>query len=139
MQEDQVTKYDSDTIAHFRGMLQTQRVELMAKTQRKGDPISIEEQLGGIDDAGDRIQIMDRYHAEMVGCQQQLHDVEGALKKCEDGTYGICVDCRTPILLARLEIIPTASRCVSCQTKHRRPGVFGDRTVFGRNVRRATA
>jgi len=65
--------------------------------------------------------------------------LEDALKRIDAGTYGICVDCRTPILLARLEIIPTASRCVSCQTKHRRPSVSGDRTVSGRNVRRATA
>jgi len=108
--------YDSNTIAYFRGVLLTQRVELMARMQRNGSPILVEELKDA--DRMDRPQIMERHHAVLAGEQANLRDIENALQKCEDGTYGLCEDCHTSILLARLEVIPTASRCLPCQVKH---------------------
>jgi RNA polymerase-binding transcription factor DksA len=34
------------------------------------------------------------------------------------GTYGICEDCGTEISPERLEFLPEATRCVSCQARH---------------------
>ena len=44
-----------------------------------------------------------------------LTEVEDALKRIEDGTYGNCVVCGQPIPEKRLEAIPWASRCVKDQ------------------------
>lgn len=44
----------------------------------------------------------------------KLRDVERALAKLAEGTYGRCDGCGTPIPDARLEAIPWAVRCVSC-------------------------
>jgi DnaK suppressor protein len=44
----------------------------------------------------------------------KLADVERALEKLGDGTYGICDRCGTPITAERLEAIPWAVRCVAC-------------------------
>jgi len=38
-----------------------------------------------------------------------------ALAMIERGVYGICIDCEEEIPQARLESVPSASRCVSCQ------------------------
>jgi DnaK suppressor protein len=46
-----------------------------------------------------------------------LTEVEAALKRIEDGTYGRCVDCGKFIPEKRLEAIPWASRCVEDQAK----------------------
>ncbi len=46
-----------------------------------------------------------------------LTEVEDALKRIEDGTYGHCVDCGKLIPEKRLEAIPWASRCVEDQEK----------------------
>jgi RNA polymerase-binding protein DksA len=46
-----------------------------------------------------------------------LKQVELALERMENGTYGICVDCEQPIPVARLEAVPTATRCVPCKEK----------------------
>jgi DnaK suppressor protein len=47
----------------------------------------------------------------------QLADVEHALQKFEDGTYGLCDSCGQPIDPARLEALPQASLCLSCKTR----------------------
>lgn len=48
---------------------------------------------------------------------QQLHEIEDALKRIKNGTYGICEMCKKPIPKKRLEIIPYARFCVSCQSE----------------------
>jgi RNA polymerase-binding transcription factor len=44
----------------------------------------------------------------------KLQDVERALGKLDEGTYGVCDACGGPIDPDRLEAIPWATRCVSC-------------------------
>src|SRR2546423_13789164 len=48
----------------------------------------------------------------MVNEQALLTEVERALKRIEEGTYGRCVDCGQPIPEKRLQAIPWAARCV---------------------------
>lgn len=45
----------------------------------------------------------------------QLAEVEHALQKFEQGTYGICERCGKAIDPARLEILPQAKLCVDCK------------------------
>ncbi len=44
--------------------------------------------------------------------REQLDDVERALAKLDDGTYGSCDVCSQPIGDARLEAMPTARFCI---------------------------
>jgi len=47
--------------------------------------------------------------------REQLAEVEHALQKFEDGTYGKCDNCGQPIDPARLEALPQASLCLNCK------------------------
>jgi RNA polymerase-binding transcription factor DksA len=47
--------------------------------------------------------------------EQQMKDVEDAIERLNDGVYGQCVVCGEPIQLNRLEALPTATHCWSCQ------------------------
>ncbi len=49
--------------------------------------------------------------------ERMLEDVEHALTKFADGTYGICELCGSIIDLPRLEVMPAARLCLTCQTK----------------------
>lgn len=49
-----------------------------------------------------------------------LQAIEAALKRMDDGTYGVCVDCGEPIAPARLNARPEAATCVDCQQRRRR-------------------
>lgn len=46
--------------------------------------------------------------------RRQLEEVEAALARVDDGTYGVCERCGRPIPAARLEARPTARTCVTC-------------------------
>jgi DnaK suppressor protein len=49
------------------------------------------------------------------GHQTVLAQVERALARMGDGTYGLCERCREQIDFARLKAIPHASFCLTCQ------------------------
>jgi RNA polymerase-binding transcription factor DksA len=46
--------------------------------------------------------------------------IQDALKKISDGTYGVCENCGKPISAQRLELIPYALHCARCQMKAER-------------------
>jgi len=46
-----------------------------------------------------------------------LAELEHALRKFEEGTYGLCDSCGQPIDPARLEALPQANLCVSCKAQ----------------------
>ncbi len=47
--------------------------------------------------------------------KENLMKVEEALKRIEDGEFGICVSCGTEIPSARLNILPFTLYCIQCQ------------------------
>ena len=52
--------------------------------------------------------------------REQVLDIEAALARIDNATYGICVDCGKHVDDARLEAHPQAARCVACQTRMER-------------------
>jgi RNA polymerase-binding transcription factor DksA len=46
---------------------------------------------------------------------QLAADIDRALDKLEEHTYGTCDECKGPIAPERLEALPWATRCVGCQ------------------------
>jgi DnaK suppressor protein len=46
-----------------------------------------------------------------------LREVEEALQRIDQGVYGICYQCEEPISVKRLEALPWAKFCVSCQER----------------------
>jgi len=49
--------------------------------------------------------------------RKSLYELNDALKKVEDGTFGICEDCKKLITKIRLKAVPQARLCVKCQEK----------------------
>jgi DnaK suppressor protein len=47
--------------------------------------------------------------------ENRLKDVGDALKRMEDGTYGICENCHEEIDIKRLKIYPAARVCIKCK------------------------
>jgi RNA polymerase-binding protein DksA len=47
----------------------------------------------------------------------ELTEVEAALARIADGSYGTCSDCGEAIGWPRLNAQPTAERCIACQEK----------------------
>lgn len=47
----------------------------------------------------------------------RLRDIKETLKKIDEGTYGICEKCVSPIDVRRLKVMPVARFCVDCNKK----------------------
>ena len=46
--------------------------------------------------------------------EAHLVEIDAALARIDDGTYGVCAVCGQLIPAARLEVRPTATTCVGC-------------------------
>jgi RNA polymerase-binding transcription factor DksA len=64
--------------------------------------------------------------------EAELADVEHALRRLDDGTYGTCEVCGKPIPEERLEAIPTARLCLEHQAEaEREVRMAGERVDVG--------
>jgi DnaK suppressor protein len=108
---------DAPTVDH-RALLEAERGDLIAKLEELG--------LGGAgltydSNFADSSQVTaERGEAEALGAslRETLEDVERALAKLTDGSYGACEDCGQPIDPLRLEAKPAARYCINCAAKH---------------------
>jgi RNA polymerase-binding transcription factor DksA len=62
---------------------------------------------------------LDRYLAWQKQTLDSLSEVRHALRKLEQGTYGLCESCGQQIDPGRLEVLPQASLCLSCKSGKR--------------------
>jgi DnaK suppressor protein len=76
----------------------------------------------GVEDTGETAQAFQEIQRGESILQNQRHllaDVEEALSRLQDGTYGRCLTCGQPIPDRRLEAIPWAVRDVKCEERVR--------------------
>jgi DnaK suppressor protein len=79
------------------------------------DPIEASQGPNEFEDiAVDFLEIQDE-QSVLVNEQALLTEVLQALKRIDDGTYGLCIVCGNPIPEKRLEAIPWAARDVKCE------------------------
>src|SRR5262245_22681337 len=57
---------------------------------------------------------------------RELNQIERALERIKQGTYGLCEHCQSKIPVARLNALPYSTTCVACQRDMETPG-WGDR------------
>jgi DnaK suppressor protein len=49
--------------------------------------------------------------------RELLYEFDDAIKKVDEGTFGICEDCKCSISKVRLKAVPYARLCIKCQEK----------------------
>lgn len=104
-------------------LLDRQRVlteEIKAKRERTAAEGN-DDAIGVVGDAGDESvmrEITDLSLQEAGRDMEELQEIDAALRRMDDGAYGDCEECGGEIDFRRLEVQPTASRCVPCQSQH---------------------
>ena len=59
--------------------------------------------------------------ADLASSEQKvLYQIDEALKRMDDGAYGVCEQCNKPITLSRLKAVPYTSQCIECQRSQER-------------------
>jgi len=82
-----------------------------ADERREGSPFGKREE-----EAAETLELEKRLTLEKR-IRDQMAEVEHALRKFEEGTYGLCDSCGQPIDPARLEALPQANLCMSCKAR----------------------
>jgi len=49
--------------------------------------------------------------------RELLYELDDAIKKIDEGTFGVCEDCKNLIAKTRLKAVPQARLCIRCQEK----------------------
>jgi len=71
-----------------------------------------------------------------VDAKGELAEIEEALARMDQGTYGICVACEGPIAPDRLELLPATPYCLGCAIEHMHgPGHAEHPTVTSGSLR----
>ena len=104
---------DTATIAKFEAQLRTRLTELQ---ERLGE---IEHDLDEPVDPSFADQATERELDEVLeglghAGLAEVKQIQAALKRVEDGTFGTCVNCEEPISQERLALLPHAARCKRC-------------------------
>ena len=79
--------------------------------RREGSPFGKREE-----EATETLELEKRLALERQ-IREHMADVDHALHKFEEGTYGLCDNCGQPIDPARLEALPQASLCLNCKAQ----------------------
>jgi RNA polymerase-binding protein DksA len=86
--------------------------------RRNGEVLSAESQYDDhMAELGTDAFERERDLASMDSVGNLLEDVEIALRKIEEGTYGTCDTCGESISAARLEALPHAALCLDCENQ----------------------
>lgn len=112
-----------NTSNSFRKMLETKRDDLLRKTGDR-DEIRIEHAA----EEFDRLQQQLNREVAIRNLDREstlLKQVQGALSRLDDETFGICLRCDEPIPEKRLNAVPWAAYWVPCQEAIERESTGG--------------
>ncbi|HWB34298.1 MAG TPA: TraR/DksA C4-type zinc finger protein [Candidatus Paceibacterota bacterium] len=100
---------------HFKQKLEKELKTLNAQIKdNERIPGQEDESATESDEVADKIEDMEEEEEENTTLTARRADVEAALEKIANGTYGICEVCGGPIEEERLEADPAAKTCSKC-------------------------
>lgn len=109
--------YTVDTPAPSTTQLEAMRAELEQQRCFRADQIEdlavdAAEAMTASDDA--RFQVA---RLLLSAAESALGEIDAALCRLDDGTYGTCERCHQPIPVERLDVLPTSRSCTPCQAR----------------------
>ena len=99
------------------GALENLRAAMLGELQTKAaERAEHEARATSLTGQTDPDSLLERELAEMGAsrAQQAMGEIERALARMDQGTYGWCEACAAPVAPERLEAIPHARHCVDC-------------------------
>ena len=107
--------------AQLKNILISKKLELLAEVKKAiGDKLEEDVRLtfDVLKDNPDKSvdELLKHIDSRIIGKKSEaIDDIDLALNKLKDGTCGICEECGEDIPIKRLDAVPAAIYCVSCQ------------------------
>ena len=104
-------------LSTYRNMLE-KKAEEVRRSMSAQKAAQVVARLDVPSDEGDLSQ---QHHEEWIFLNRNtidmklLREISDGLQRIEQGTYGVCMECEEPISVKRLEAVPWARYCVTCQ------------------------
>lgn len=112
-------------LAELRDAMQGRSAVLKGEIEQKiGESI---EDLGDreVGDSGDFSQAITNSELDISEAKRDIAEwrsLQAAMRRMDEGSYGICIDCGVDIPFERLQVQPSALRCIRCQTQAEKAG-----------------
>jgi DnaK suppressor protein len=115
-------KMDKKTLKEFEEALLAQKEKIYNSLRGQLSTLGDDKEERNVltsDDLGSAAKAVEE---EDVACilaeseSRELADINEALVKIKDGTFGVCEGCDEPIPMARLEAIPNTAFCLPCKS-----------------------
>lgn len=113
-------KFPSDVLSELRQHLEGEKTGVSARIGQLSaqdpfsDPDRVNDNAASDADASEESS-HDRFQALVEQQQLYLAQIEQALARIADGSYGFCSNCHQMIDTDRLAILPTATLCLRCE------------------------
>ena len=124
-----MTHLTKQQLADFAKLLQEKRTHLIDEAKRTLDHdmvIQSDERMDEVDQASS--EYMQAFSFRLRGRERFLMGkIDTALRKIDDGGYGLCEECEEPISLKRLQARPEAQLCIQCkEAQEKEEAVYAD-------------
>jgi DnaK suppressor protein len=113
------THMDKKRLDYYKKKLLTRREELMktiARTAEEGRQAD-EDQTVDLSDKAANSYTKEFLFGMTNADRTILNMIEAALKRIQGDEYGVCANCQEEMQQKRLEAVPWAKHCISCQEK----------------------
>lgn len=110
-------------IERYRQQLLANREQLLALADTRRDAqstVELDQTRTGRLSRMDALQGQAMARANQQRVEVQLRRIEAALRRCDDGSYGDCLNCDEPIDPRRLEVDPATPLCITCMQARER-------------------
>ena len=106
----------------FRDMLEAKREEIIKRAQQTLD----QDMALDTDDLPDEMDLASSEYLQSFTFRLRgrerffLDKIDQALRRIEDGSFGVCESCEEPISIKRLEARPETTLCIRCKEDQER-------------------
>jgi RNA polymerase-binding protein DksA len=125
-----IKTFNKDVLEHFKKIITTQKQEMAEEIESLNDRMmdsttrefTDTNSVYSLHMADQGTDAMEREKTFLLAQRSDDHirRLDEALRRIEDGTYGICIVCEKLIEKERLEAVPTTQKHVDCKNKMKR-------------------
>ncbi|MCB5267084.1 MAG: TraR/DksA C4-type zinc finger protein [Candidatus Cloacimonetes bacterium] len=121
-----IKKLSAERLKYFEELIRTELTESMAYIENinKEQSVGARESSGDLSsyayhqaDQGSDTNLMEHTVMMMESEREKIRLLNDAMRRIQDGTFGICEMCGDLIPDKRLEILPYATLCIDCKGK----------------------
>jgi len=102
-------------MGNFKAMLLKKRNELLTLVRREPDVLATNIRTPDVDEFAVKSAMQDVTAATLDLRSRMLKDIDRSLRQLAEGTYGVCEGCGEEISSNRLQALPWARYCLTCQ------------------------